>query len=293
LGSTEKVLNSGHVSGCLVTRSPSSELRALWALINVDLIHLRRYLLNFLIGLFTPFFLLLTYYLTVMGITGGDLTQFSRLAGTRDFMAYLVASYLFVGYVSNALWSMGESLRGMMVWGVFEVVIMTPIRRATLLIAWTFTSFLFTTIYTLMVLTMAWLVFGVSFTGNLLLVLLVLLLTVISLYGFGFFYAGFAILLKESHKFTSFIQNILPLLCGFTYSILVLPREVQVISRIIPLTYSIDTLRHALFDSPTLIPLSHELLILLISALILPILGYWTYLRLESKAKREGTLGRY
>lgn len=115
----------------------------------------------------------------------------------------------------------------------------------------------------------------------------------LALYGFGFFYAGLAIQLKGTYEFSYLISFILPVLCGFSYSVLILPAQVQVISKLTPLTYSIDMLRVSILATFPLIPSDLELIVLGFSALVFRYLGYRMYLKLEARARKEGTLGRY
>ena len=277
----------------LSKRSPLSEIRAIFAGVSVDLKQMRVYLLNFIGTLFVPLLFLLTFYLTVTSLTGGDLSRFHQITGSYDILAYMLVGYVFTSYVNDALFSIGENLKGMMTYGVFESISMVPLSRVAFLLMWTLSSYMWTTIYTSMILVSVWLLFGFVLQGNLPLAAFVIVLSVVALYGFGFFYAGFAIQLKGTYKFSYFISMIFPILCGFSYSILVLPAQVQVISRVIPLTYSIDMLRVSILATFPLIPTELELLVLAVSALVFPYLGYRTYLRLERRARREGTLGRY
>ena len=277
----------------LSKRSLVSEARVVVAGVATDLKHMRAYLLNFVGSLFVPLVYLMTFYLAVTTLTGGDLTKFHEATGSYDILAYMLVGYIFTSYVDDALWSIGQNLTWAMVSGVFESIMMAPISRVTFLVMQTLSSYIWTTIYTSMLLTSVWLLFGFVLQGNLPVAALVIVMSVVALYGFGFFYAGVAIQLKGTYKFSYTVQFLLPILCGFSYSILILPAQIQTISRLIPLTYSVDMLRVSVLATIPLIPTDIELVILLIAALIFPYLGYRMYLKLESKARKEGTLGRY
>jgi len=277
----------------LSKRSITSEARVVVAGVAADLKHMRAYMLNFVGSLFVPLTFLATFYLTVSALTGGDLSRFHEMTGSYDIFAYMLVGYIFTSYVDDALFAIGENLKGMMVYGVFESISMVPISRITFLVMNTLSTYIWTTIYTSMILVSVWLLFGFVLRGNLPLAALVIVLSVVALYGFGFFYAGFAIQLKETFKLSSTIRFIVPIICGYSYSIVVLPAQIQTISRIIPLTYSVDMMRFSILATIPLIPTHLELLILALSALVFPYLGYRTYLKLEARARKEGTLGRY
>jgi len=277
----------------LSRRSLTSEVRVVIAGVLVDLKQMRVYLLNFIGTLFVPLLFLVTFYLTVTSLTGGDLSRFHEMTGSYDILAYMLVGYVFTSYVNDALFSIGENLKGMMIYGVFESISMVPISRVTFLMMQTLSSYVWTTIYTSMILGSVWLLFGFVLQGNLPLAAVVVILSVVALYGFGFFYAGFTIQLKGTYKLSYLIGFIFPILCGFSYSVVVLPTQIQLISKLIPLTYSIDMLRFSILATIPLIPTEVELMFLALSALVFPYLGYRTYLKLEARARREGTLGRY
>jgi len=277
----------------LSKRSFRSEARVVVAGVVADLKHMRAYMLNFVGSLFVPLTFLATFYLTVSALTGGDLSKFHEITGSYDIFAYMLVGYIFTSYVDDALFAIGENLKGMMVYGVFESISMVPISRITFLVMNTLSTYIWTTIYTSMILVSVWLLFGFVLRGNLPLAALVIVLSVVALYGFGFFYAGFAIQLKETFKLSSTIRFMVPIICGYSYSIVILPAQIQTISRIIPLTYSVDMMRFSILATIPLIPTHLELLILALSALVFPYLGYRTYLKLEARARKEGALGRY
>jgi hypothetical protein len=75
------------------------------------------------------------------------------------------------------------------------------------------------------------------------------------------------------------------------------PPYLQAISRLIPLSYSVDALRSTLLGYPPgfpeLAPLDIELPIVAIFGLLMPFLGFWLYRRAEDRARRSGSLSEY
>jgi ABC-2 type transport system permease protein len=96
------------------------------------------------------------------------------------------------------------------------------------------------------------------------------------------------------NTFTNFLQFFLMIVCAMFFPFSALPEIIQVISRLIPLSYCVDLFRTTMIGvSPELLPFEIEFGIVLISAIILPILGILFFRRTIEKAKREGNLAEY
>jgi hypothetical protein len=77
----------------------------------------------------------------------------------------------------------------------------------------------------------------------------------------------------------------------------VLPEPVQLISRIIPLSYCVDAFRSTLIGLPPgfpeLAPIGAELIIVAVYAVAAPILGYALFRAVERRLRQNGRLGQY
>jgi ABC-2 type transport system permease protein len=93
---------------------------------------------------------------------------------------------------------------------------------------------------------------------------------------------------------TNFLQIFFMIICAMFFPFSALPEFLQFISRLIPISYCVDLFRSTMIGvSPELLPFEFEVVIVIISAICLPILGIWFFRRTVEKAKREGNLAEY
>jgi ABC-type multidrug transport system permease subunit len=86
-------------------------------------------------------------------------------------------------------------------------------------------------------------------------------------------------------------------LCAMLFPFSVLPHQVLLVSRAIPLSYCVDAFRSTLMGYPEgfpeLLPIETEVVIVTVFGLVMPVLGYGLYKIAEKHARVRGTLGEY
>ena len=80
---------------------------------------------------------------------------------------------------------------------------------------------------------------------------------------------------------------------GVYFSIEVLPESLQMVSRVLPITYSLDAMRKALLLGSGVEGVARELGFLVVFALVLLPFGVLTFRHALRQARREGTLGQF
>jgi ABC-2 type transport system permease protein len=120
----------------------------------------------------------------------------------------------------------------------------------------------------------------------------ILLFTISSLIGLGFAIAGFALRFGETIEL---VANLLEFgligFCAFFFPFSVLPAAMLTITRLIPLSYAVDAFRTvSLGQEPELLSLNLELVIVITSGILGPILGYLIYRVNEDKVRQQGVL---
>lgn len=75
------------------------------------------------------------------------------------------------------------------------------------------------------------------------------------------------------------------------FPVALLPLPLRVLSYLFPFTYGADLLRSLLAGSRTLLPAHIEVLVLAAMAITLPVLGWWSMVRLERSARASGLEG--
>jgi ABC-2 type transport system permease protein len=133
---------------------------------------------------------------------------------------------------------------------------------------------------------------------NLSLALYILAMTLSGTFGVGFAFAAYTLLVKESAQMTAnFLQFSLLVLCGMFFPFSALPSVVRFVSRLIPLSYSVDAFRSTLMDYPPgfpeLLPIQSELIIVTGFGLLMPLLGYVLYKAAERKVRVDGSLAQF
>jgi ABC-2 type transport system permease protein len=137
------------------------------------------------------------------------------------------------------------------------------------------------------------LLFGVRLNGSVWMILLMMLAAIPSIYGLGFAFASLVITVKEANAFVFLIRGIVMIFCGITFPISLLPGWMQSIAQWLPQTYLIHGMRAAAFSNAGLTELTPDLIPLLFLGTFWLILGYFTFVWMERRARTTGAIGQY
>jgi len=271
-----------------------SDMQALSAIFWKGLRHHIRYPGEFVIFLLLPF--LFTFLILGMGTAIGGSnapTYFAARTGTTNIVIYEV--------LGSAVWmtswvvieDVGTGIRDEQIKGTLEQNFLAPVRRFTLLVGLSLTDVVITSMLFLIVVGVS---VAVVMPSNFLTVIpafLALLVGLIPLFGIGFLFAGFVVRFKEPYIFTQIVNLVFATLTGTYYPVTFLPYWVQFLSRLLPQTYEIDTMRRIVIANQTLVNLYGSIFILLALALAYPVLGYAVFRRIERKASVTGEFSKY
>jgi len=269
-----------------------SNLRAIIAIGKKDWLHFARYPLNAVFSILQPIIWLTPVYFLGRSFSAADGNSgFAAYAGTADYMSFILIGTVLSGYVSAVFWGMGYSLKNEMDSGVLESNWMAPVSRPLFLVGRTLTNLLITTLNSAGVLILAWLFFGFRVSGSLFPAVSAVLPMLIALYGFGFAFAALVLLMREPNTLIDVSDFVISLMSGRQFPVKVLPRFLLPVSLAIPLTYGYDAVRGYLLKTKTIIPLTYEIVILVIFMGFMVIAGYAVFKRVERRCKTLGTLG--
>ena len=81
--------------------------------------------------------------------------------------------------------------------------------------------------------------------------------------------------------------------CGITYPLEVLPKWMQRVASLLPLTYAIRAIRKAALADASWVDLRLDLGVLVVFGIILPIVGGLAFRFAERRARKSGSLGQY
>ena len=175
-------------------------------------------------------------------------TAFGRLAGTDEFIPYVLIGAIISTYMFSAVWSMGNSFRDETYYGTLEYILSAPVRPAYILIGKGLYNSILSTSFVIVQLFICVFVFGLNITlAKIFPIFLFLLLLIVGLYGIGFMAAALTLLVKEAHGLLHMFEYILFLFSPIRYPVEVNPIT-KAISVFIPLTYALIALRGLLLN---------------------------------------------
>jgi ABC-type polysaccharide/polyol phosphate export permease len=135
--------------------------------------------------------------------------------------------------------------------------------------------------------------FGIAFTvAKVLPVLLLVGLLMLGFYGFAIAFAGFTLLIKEVHGWIHTLEWVF-----FLFSPIRYPVQVNVIteliSKLIPLTWALVAIRGIIMLNRHDVGIWKITGVLLGMDAVLLVGGYLTFVALERKTRRDGTVGMH
>ena len=125
--------------------------------------------------------------------------------------------------------------------------------------------------------------------------LLVLAMTLVGVYGFGFIVAGATLVFKQVESFANLMQNVLVFLNGTLLPVHNMPGWLANIARLLPSTQGIVVLRRILLDGQSLASVWRDgsLLWLIVHSALFLATGWLVFGICERVAKEQGSLGQY
>lgn len=216
---------------------------------------------------------------------------FGNLAGTDEYIPYVLIGAIFSTYMFSAVWSMGNSLRDEMFYGTLEHILSAPVRPVYILLGKGLYNSILSTLFVIIQLIMCIVIFGLDITlGKIFPVMFFLLLLIIGLYGVGFMAAALTLLVKEAHGLLHLFEYVLFLFSPIRYPVEVNPIT-RVVSVFIPLTYALVALRGLLLNIEFNF-WKNSLILLGIDIVVIP-LGLLIFTLIEHRTKKRGTLAHY
>lgn len=211
-----------------------------------------------------------------------------------EYFPFVLIGIAFSGYFMTALRSLSSSIREEQMMGTLEAIFLTPTKTSTIVIALPCWDFLFSSINVLFYLLVGTVFLGVKFCrADILAVFIILVLTIITLSSIGIISAAFIIVLKRGNPISWVVGAFSTFFGGAYFPITILPDSLRAISYLLPITYTLRALRHALLQGYSFWMLLPDTLILFVFALILLPLSIFIFQYAVKKAKIYGSLAHY
>jgi len=289
-----KNMLSTTISG--ITGALAGEWNGLIAVARKEWFYFVRYP-TWIISLFVwPLIFPMAYILSARALSGPDgagLLLFTQRTGISDYLGYIAIGTTFWMWQNVVLWDVGLSLRREQRRGTLETNWLTPAWRFTFLIGPGFVQLLTMFMFLAVSVLEFGLFFGVRLNGNPFLALLVIGISIPSIYGLGMAFASLIIAAKEAQNFVFLVRGLVMIFCGITFPISILPGWMQGIAAWLPQTYMIHAMRAAALANASFVDLLPDLLALAAFGTFWLVAGYTFFNMMERRARRTGAIGQY
>lgn len=269
-----------------------SLIRKMAALVKKDFLTEISYKLSFLLLLLGTFISVsLSYFLAkLVGIAAQPYLE----AYGGDYFSFVLIGKAFYEYLRVGLGSFSQSIRGEQVIGTLEAMLATQTKASVIILASSLWDFILASFHVLIFLLIGAFLFGIDLgKTNILSALIILALTILSFSSFGVISASFIMVVKRGDPINWIISKASTLLGGVYYPITILPSWLQVLSRLLPVTYSLSAMRHALLQGYSLKALAFDIVgLMLFSAVMLPV-SLFIFGYAVKRAKVNGSLAQY
>jgi len=262
------------------------------AFIRRDFKILLSYRFAFFLQFFGIFFSILTFFF-IAKLFGGAASPYLASYG-GDYFSFVLIGIAFSGYLDVAMNSFSSSIRTGQITGTLEAMLTTPTRLSTILIFSSVWNFLITSFRIILYLLIGSIVFGVNLCNmNILAAIIIQMITIICFASFGIISAGFVMVFKKGDPFTGLIARFSTLFGGVYYPITILPVWLKPISFLLPITYSLRGMRHALLQGYSIKQLMPDIWPLVLFSIILFPVSLFIFKLAVRKAKMDGTLTQF
>jgi ABC-2 type transport system permease protein len=219
------------------------------------------------------------------------MTTFAPPGLEEQLKQITLCGFILYIFLSHTIWTAGMSLHKEKVEGTLTGLYLTPASHFFSLLARSLTALTWTALAGFIGLLIAQVMAGPVEFYQPGLALLILLFTLGGLIGLGFAVAGLAVRFGETMELAANLLEFGLLgLCAFFFPFAVLPAALQGVARLIPLSYTVDAFRTVAMgqSQPELLPLPVELLIIVLTGLLGPPVGYMVYRLNEITIRRQG-----
>ncbi|MFZ7137074.1 MAG: ABC transporter permease [archaeon] len=272
-----------------------SNLFVVWNELKKNMKFLTAYPVIFVFWAVFPIFWFIPFILQGQAFVGGlESPSFGLVAGTEEYIPFIVIGAILNSYVNTLLYGVGESIRREALQGTLDYVFAAPTNKVFVLIGKAISESVSSTIFAASQLILSVVLFGLNLTfGVVLPVFFIVILLMAGLYGLSLVLAAVSLMYKQSHDVSETIGYIFYVFSPVRYPIESLPSWAQVIGKLIPLTYALIIVRGIVLMGTPLSEMYFEVLMLLIIDAVLIFAGFYMFNWMENKTKRSGTISHF
>jgi ABC-2 type transport system permease protein len=238
----------------------------------------------------------LAYILSARALAGPDqssLALFVQRTGITDYIGFIAVGTTVWMWQNVTLWGVGFALRNEQWRGTLETNWMAPTWRFSFLLGPSIVHMGQMVVFMLVSAIEFGLFFGVRFSGNPLLVVLIIVVSIPSIYGLGITFASLVVWLKEAQHFVYLVRGLVMIFCGISFPIALLPGWMQNIAAWMPQTYMMRSIRSAALANATLTDILPDIVLLLGFGAFFLVTGYILFKFTERRSRQIGAIGQY
>ena len=267
----------------------AGNLRKLMAFFHRDFAIARGYRGALVLETFEALFGVATYYYLSLFVQSPELTN--ALPAGSNYFAFALVGFAFFDYLNVSIDAFDTSLNEAMQNRTLEALLVTQTPLPLILAGSAIYPFVTLALRTCVYLAWAALLFGFApRSANWPGAAAVLLASVLAFSGLGVLSASYQILFKRGNPAKWIVLGVSGLLGGMMYPISVLPRPLQLVAHLIPVTYSLEGMRAALLDGAGWNRIGPSILALLAFAAILLPLSFSVFAWALNRTRVTGTL---
>jgi len=267
-------------------------MRQLLAFLKKDFLQESSYRWPLLFNVFGVLMTTLTYYFIDKLFGHAFTPHLEGLGGS--YFAYVLLSLAFFSYVGFGLGSFSSQIQREQLQGTLEALLVTPTSLTVILLSMGIWNLLIATLDLLIYVGLGAFLFHIDFSrANLLSLSIVWILSLLSFSALGILSASFTLLHKRGNPVSWVISQAEGLLGGVYFPVTVLPAGLQVLARLLPITYAIRALQQTVYNGATPAVLKSELLPLAAFCAVLLPISFAVFRRACRTALRAGTLSQY
>jgi ABC-2 type transport system permease protein len=243
----------------------------------------------FVLELFAALFGAATFYYVARFVDSPQLRE--ALPQGTSYFAYSLVGFVFFDYLHAAVDSFDRTLEEARDTGTLEPLLVTQVSLPVVLIGSSIYPFVLTTMRVVVYLGWGSMLFGFPLrSANWVSVVVVLFATLLSFSGLGIFSSAYLLLFKRGNPSKWFFLGVSSIVGGMLFPVSILPRWLQIVAHLNPVTYALDAMRAALLEGASLFVIARPLMILVVFAIVLLPTSIALFLWALKRTKITGTL---
>ena len=223
-----------------------------------------------------------------------DLSRTPELSRYREYFPFVIIGIAISNYLTVATRGFSQRIRESQFTGTLESILMCGVSPHGFLVYSTLYDFMFSTLRIFLYLIIANLL---SFRGFILhqipYTILILLLSIIAFSSMGVLSASFVLMYKRGDPVAVIYSALSYLFSGVYFPVSLLPEPLQILSKILPMTHSLEGIRKSLLTEITLNDLLPEIISLLVFSLLLWPISIILFNTAVKKARMDGSLSHF